>query len=179
MSELQHARPASLDGLALAEIAHRHTALFRDRVADWQAFPDARIDGYHRAQHRFIAVPGEGKQDPYNVIPAGAFTLSVLYVPPGQGNPPHTHGVEEVLFVLQGYLSAFLADESGELVTVKLGPWDCLSCPPGVVHGYRNEGIEPVYVQALLGRARPDLYPRPDHTLLERRDVELPEQGRK
>ena len=50
------------------------------------------------------------------MIPAGNFTLSIMYVPVGQGNAAHTHEVEECFFVLQGYLDVFVEDETGKRV---------------------------------------------------------------
>src|ERR1043165_4397766 len=79
-----------------------------------------------------------------------------MYVEPGQGNAAHTHEVEEIFFVLQGYLTAFIQDEGGRRIDIRLGPWECIACPPGVIHGYINESLEPVYFQVMLGRARPE-----------------------
>lgn len=152
-----HQKPPEIAGLTLEQIAERYTARFHDRIPDWDAFEDAKFEGYRRAQHRFIGAGGSGKHGDPNVIAPGAFTLSVMYVPPGQGNASHTHEVEEVFFVLKGYLTAFLEDEAGRRVNVKLGPWECISCPPGVIHGFVNEGPEPVYFQVMLGKKRPDL----------------------
>ena len=36
-------------------------ALFRDRKPDWNAFADATVPGYRRAQHRFIGAGASGK----------------------------------------------------------------------------------------------------------------------
>jgi mannose-6-phosphate isomerase-like protein (cupin superfamily) len=173
MAQTIHQKPPEVEGLSLEEIAERYTARFRDRKADWDAFADARIDGYRRAQHRFIGAGGSGKYDEANVIPPRAFTLSIMYVQPGEGNAPHTHEVEEVFFVLQGYLTAFVEDESGRRVNVRLGPWECISCPPGVIHGYVNESLEPVYFQVMLGRGRPELMGYVDPALLAERDAHL------
>jgi quercetin dioxygenase-like cupin family protein len=175
MAQVIHPKPPEIAGLTLEEIAQRYTARFIDRKADWDAFADARIEGYRRAQHRFIGAGGSGKHDDPNVIPPRAFTLSIMYVEPGQGNAAHTHEVEEVFFVLQGYLTVFLEDESGRRLEVKLGPWDCISCPPGVIHGYVNNSLEPVYFQVLLGRAQPELMGYVDPALLAQRDVHLRE----
>src|SRR5437016_3629661 len=98
------------------EMLGKHVARFVDRVPDWDAFADARIDGYRRAQHRFIGPGGSGKVGEPGVIPPGNFTLSIMYVEPGQGNAAHTHEVEEVFFVLQGYLTVFFEDESGKRI---------------------------------------------------------------
>ena len=51
---------------------------------------------------------------------ARAFTLSIMYVQPGEGNAAHTHEVEEVFFVLKGFLDVFLEDESGRRLTRRM-----------------------------------------------------------
>src|SRR5579885_943258 len=173
MAQVLHPKPPEIAGLTLEEIAQRYTARFIDRKADWDAFADARIEGYRRAQHRFIGAGGAGKHDDPNVIPPRAFTLSIMYVEPGQGNAAHTHEVEEVFFVLKGHLTAFIEDEEGNRRDIVLGPWETISCPPGVIHGYINDSLETVYFQVMLGRAKPetmgyaedDLYRRRDHHL--------------
>ena len=175
MTQTVHQKPPELEGLTLEEIAERYTARFRDRKADWDAFADARVEGYRRAQHRFIGAGGSGKHGDPSAIPPGAFTLSIMYVEPGQGNAAHTHEVEEVFFVLKGYLTAFVEDETGRRIDVKLGPWECISCPPGVIHGYINDSLEPVYFQVMLGRGRPELMGYVDPALLAQRDVHLKE----
>jgi len=154
------------------EILARQVARFVDRRGDWDAFADARVEGYRRAQHRFIGSGASGKPDP-SVIPAEHFTLSVMFVPPGQGNAAHTHEVEEVFFVLQGKMMVFVEDEAGGRAEATLGPWDCVSCPAGVVHGFQNVGLEPAYLQVMLGKARPDLMTYKDRELQQQRDVHL------
>src|SRR5437588_5982750 len=111
MSAARHPRPPELADMPLEEIAQKFVARFRDRKADWAAFEDAKIEGYKRAQHRFIGAGGSGKHGDAAVIAPRAFTLSIMYVEPGQGNAAHTHEVEEVFFVLQGTLTAFIQDE--------------------------------------------------------------------
>jgi mannose-6-phosphate isomerase-like protein (cupin superfamily) len=156
MSVARHPRPPELEGVSLEDIERRYVARFKDRKPDWNAFEDAKHEGYKRAQHRFIGAGGSGKHGDPNVIPSRGFTLSIMYVEPGQGNAAHTHEVEEVFFVLQGFLNVFIEDESGNRVETRLGPWECISCPPGVIHGYVNDSLEPVYFQVMLGRAKPE-----------------------
>jgi len=177
MNIARHPRPQELVGMPLEEIAQRYVARFRDRKADWAAFEDAKTEGYKRAQHRFIGAGGSGKHGDVAVIPPRGFTLSIMYVEPGQGNAAHTHEVEEVFFVLKGYLTAFLEDESGRRIDVRLGPWECIACPPGVIHGYINDSLEPVYFQVMLGRARPETMGYADDKLYQRRDAHLKEKG--
>src|SRR5512138_3968560 len=126
MSVARHPRSPELDGVPIEEIMQKYVGRFRDRKPDWAAFEDAKIDGYRRAQHRFIGAGGSGKHGDPNVIPARGFTLSIMFVPPGQGNAAHTHEVEEVFFVLRGKVRVFFEDGHGERVDVVLGEWDCV-----------------------------------------------------
>ena len=170
----RHERPPELVGKPIEEIAERYVRRFRDINPDWAAFEDARIEGYKRAQHRFIGAGGSGKHDDAEVIPARGFTLSIMYVEPGQGNAPHTHEVEEIFFVLDGLLTVFMDDETtGERVTRRLGKWECVACPPGVVHGYVNDSLQPVWFQVMLGRGRPETMGYADEELFRRRDAHL------
>jgi oxalate decarboxylase/phosphoglucose isomerase-like protein (cupin superfamily) len=173
MTVARHPRPADLVGVSLEDLSARFIARFRDRKPDWNAFEDAKTEGFKRAQHRFIGAGGSGKHTDGAVIPPRAFTLSIMYVEPGQGNAAHTHEVEEVFFVLQGFLDVFLQDETGREVTHRLGPWECISCPPGVVHGYVNASLEPVYFQVMLGKAKPETMGYADESLYQRRDAHL------
>jgi mannose-6-phosphate isomerase-like protein (cupin superfamily) len=173
MSIARHPRPAELEDVTLEEIAKRFVARFKDRKPDWNAFEDAKIEGYKRAQHRFIGAGGSGKHGDTYAIPPRGFTLSIMYVEPGQGNAAHTHEVEEVFFVLRGILTVFLEDEAGNRVETRLGPWECIACPPGVIHGYINDSLEPVYFQVMLGRARPETMGYADPHLYDRRDDHL------
>jgi len=157
---------------SLAKLLDRQVARFVDRVGDWDAFADARVEGYRRAQHRFIGFGASGKADG-NYIPAEHFTLSIMFVPPGQGNAAHTHEVEEVFFILRGKVKVFFEDGAGARVETVLGPWDCVSCPANVVHGYDNVGLEPAYLQVMLGKARPELMSYADGGLNARRDEHL------
>jgi len=156
----------------LDEMLRTHVARFTDRRADWDAFADARVEGFRRAQHRFIGSGASGKKDA-SVIPAEHFTLSVMFIPPGQGNAPHTHEVEEVFFILQGKVLVFIEDGAGRRAETVLGPWDCVSCPANVIHGFTNVGLEPAYLQVMLGKARPELMTYADGDLQSRRDEHL------
>ena len=157
---------------SLSELLERHVARFVDRIPDWDAFADARVEGYRRAQHRFIGAGASGKTDG-RFIPAEHFTLSIMFVPPGQGNAAHKHEVEEVFFILDGKVKVFLQDDAGNRVETVLGRWDCISCPAEVIHGFENVGLEPAYLQVMLGKGRPDLMQYADPTLQSRRAEHL------
>jgi quercetin dioxygenase-like cupin family protein len=170
----RHPRPNHLEGVAISDIASRYVRRFRDITSDWEAFEDAKIEGFKRAQHRFIGAGGSGKHGDTEAIPPGNFTLSIMYVEPGQGNASHTHEVEEIFFVLQGLLTVFFEDEAtGEHIETRLGPWECAACPAGVVHGYINDSLEPVYFQVMLGKGRPDTMGYSDEKLFANRDGHL------
>ncbi len=157
--------------MTLDELLDKRVARFVDRVADWDAFADARIEGFRRAQHRFIGSSG-GKRDP-RALPAEHFTLSIMFLPPGQGNAAHTHEVEEVFFILQGKVRVFFADGTGRRSESVLGQWDCVSCPADVIHGFENVGLEPAYIQVMLGKGQPDLLTYVDPEIQRNRDVHL------
>jgi len=173
MAQARHAMPPEVASLSLEDIAERYIGRFRDKVPDWEAFEDAKVEGFRRAQHRFIGGGGSGKHDDPNTIPPRGFTLSIIHLPPKQGNAAHTHEVEEIFFVLKGILTVFVEDEAGNRVTRRLGPWECIACPPGVIHGYDNESLEPVWFQVMLGRARPEAMGYADDELFRRREAHL------
>ncbi|MBO22371.1 MAG: cupin [Rhodospirillaceae bacterium] len=173
MSVARHPRPPELVDATLEEIMETHVGRFRDKVPDWEAFEDAKIEGYRRAQHRFIGAGGSGKHGDASVIRARAHTLSIMYVNPGQGNAAHTHEVEETFFVLKGLLNVFVEDEAGNRLETRLGPWECITCPPGVIHGYDNNSLEPVWFQVMLGRGRPETMGYADENLYSNRDAHL------
>jgi oxalate decarboxylase/phosphoglucose isomerase-like protein (cupin superfamily) len=173
VSVARHPRPPELVDATLEEIMETHVGRFRDKVPDWEAFEDAKIEGYRRAQHRFIGAGGSGKHDDASVIPARAHTLSIMYVNPGQGNAAHTHEVEETFFVLKGHLDVFVEDEDGRRLETRLGPWECITCPPGVIHGYDNNSLEPVWFQVMLGRGKPETMGYADENLYANRDAHL------
>ncbi|MGH7278710.1 MAG: hypothetical protein ACREJG_08475, partial [Candidatus Rokuibacteriota bacterium] len=47
----------------LHELLGSRVARFVDRVPDWDAFADARVEGFRRAQHRYIGAGASGKTD--------------------------------------------------------------------------------------------------------------------
>jgi mannose-6-phosphate isomerase-like protein (cupin superfamily) len=173
MAVARHAMPPEVASLTPEQIAERYIGRFQDKVPDWAAFEDAKIEGYRRAQHRFIGAGGSGKHGDQSVIPPRGFTLSIMYVPPGQGNAAHTHEVEEVFFVLKGILDVFVEDEAGHRVTRRLGPWECIACPPGVIHGYQNDSLEPVWFQVMLGVGHLEAMGYADEDLYRRREAHL------
>lgn len=174
---IRHEREDALKGVPLETIMERYTKSIKDIDPDWNAFADSHIDGLRRAQHRFIGAGGSGKFDDPSFIPANHFTLSVMFIPPGQGGSAHSHEVEEVFFVLQGVMTFFLEDEDGRRVSKRLGKWECISCPAGVLHGFVNEGVEPAYLQTLIGTGRPGPVGFSDARIFEMEQAKLAAQA--
>jgi oxalate decarboxylase/phosphoglucose isomerase-like protein (cupin superfamily) len=85
--------------------------------------------------------------------------------------------VEEIFFILRGKVRVFFQDEHGQQVEAVLGEWDCVSYPANVIHGYDNVGLEPAYLQVMLGKGRPDLMTYSDTGLQAQRDVHLKPQS--
>jgi quercetin dioxygenase-like cupin family protein len=152
-SSIKHEIPAPLKDLPLEELIKTQVARFGELEADWDAFADSRNEGTRRAQFRFIGAGGSGKADP-KAIPAGGFTFSIMQVPPGQGGSPHTHEIEEAFFCLKGNLTVFF-ERDGKRVSTVLKPWEIVSCPAGIPHGFRNDCDEDVYMQTIIGAGRP------------------------
>jgi mannose-6-phosphate isomerase-like protein (cupin superfamily) len=157
----------------LDDLITRQVARFVDRKPDWDAFADARVDGFRRAQHRFIGAGGSGKHDRTDFIPAQHFTLSIMFVPPGQGNAAHTHEVEEVFFILQGKVKVFLRGRRRRargdgartvglrVVSGERDPW------------VRERRARAAYLQVMLGASKPQLMGYVDEDLARRRDEHL------
>ena len=76
-----------------------------------------------------------------------------------------------MFFVLRGYMDVFIEDDSGKRLTTRLGPWECISCPAGVIHGYQNDSLGVHAGDAGSRQARN--YGLADDKLYERRDAHL------
>ena len=172
-SVARHPRPPELRDASLEDIAKRYTKRFIDTDPDWNAYADASIEGFKRARHGYIGKGVSGRDFDPNIIPPRNLSFAVMFVNPGQGNAAHTHETEEIFFVLQGRLSVFLEDESGQRLWVRLNQWDCVACPPGVIHGYHNESHEPVYIMIMLGKGQPEFMGYADQNLYENRGSHL------
>ena len=67
-------------------------------------------------------------------------TFGIVYINPGQQNPPHYHpNCEELLYVLSGACEHTLEDRS-----YQMGPGDLIRVPAGVIHYAINTGWEPL-----------------------------------
>ena len=54
-----------------------------------------------------------------------------------------------------------------------MDPGNPFRCPAGVIHGYQNDLLEPVYFQVMLGRGKPETMGYADEDLFKRKDAHL------
>ena len=133
-----------------------HIGRHADKVWDWDAFPASR--GYPelaRAQIRYIGAGGSPKIDDPATLAPGHFTVSMVHQPAGKYGASHAHEVEEAFLVLGGVLTVGW-EWDGEVILAKVGPKDMVLQASNVPHGFRNDGVEPVLVSIMLGKARPN-----------------------
>ena len=93
MSVARHPRPPELVGVPIEEIARKFTGRYSEKRADWAAFEDAKIEGYKRAQHRFIGAGGSGKHDDPTVIPAIVTRYIPTMMPTFTQEKPQMHDI--------------------------------------------------------------------------------------
>jgi quercetin dioxygenase-like cupin family protein len=70
-------------------------------------------------------------------------TAGVIEVDPGQAAQAHTHGGDEIVFVVGGHLLV-RAWDNDTMKVLEAGPDDACYLPDGTRHEYRNFGSEPV-----------------------------------
>ncbi|MBT2655139.1 cupin domain-containing protein [Bacillus sp. ISL-18] len=155
----------SQEKFSLEAFENKYVARLKDRSLDWNVlkFQEEINPAYRRAQMRYIGRGATANNDA-NVIAAEHFTLSTMVLPAGCEGPLHLHDdVEEVFFVIKGSVTALIQEEGeNEIHEIVLNERDCISSPPGVYRGIRNDGDEEALMLVMLGAVKPNLptYPR-------------------
>lgn len=156
--------------LDIKEFEKKYVARLQDRSLDWNVlkFQEEIDPKYKRAQMRYIGRGATANADS-NVIAAEHFTLSTMVLPPGCIGPLHLHDdVEEVFFILKGNVTALIQEDShSEVYEIPLSTRDCISSPPGVYRGVRNDGDEEALMLVMLGAVKPNLPTYPEGSALE------------
>ena len=67
--------------------------------------------------------------------------VGVQISPPGYSTGTHSHPYMEVVSVIEGEAEAWLEGEDG---VTKIGPGTTLVLPPGIKHGFRVTGTDPL-----------------------------------
>ena len=144
------------------------------RPQDWDHGPKSKASDYYYDAYHMIGSERSGPDlaniggkfpDEYHML----HHQNPRYVKPGSNMPRFDYLSNQELIDL----TAFIQDEGGRRIDVKLGPWECIACPTGVIHGYINESLEPVYFQVMLGKARPEAMGYADEALFKRREAHL------
>ncbi|WP_134702453.1 cupin domain-containing protein [Ammoniphilus sp. YIM 78166] len=155
---------------SIEEFEKKYVARLETRKLDWNVlkFQEEVDPTYRRAQKRYIGRGATANNDS-NVIAASNFTLSTMVLPAGCVGPLHLHDdVEEVFFVLKGKVTALIQQDSySEIHEISLGERDCISSPPGVYRGIRNDGDEEALMLVMLGSPKPNLPSYPEGSELE------------
>jgi mannose-6-phosphate isomerase-like protein (cupin superfamily) len=140
---------------ALAAALVRNIGRHAEKTFDWDAFPGSRgFDRLQRAQMRYIGGGGSPKVNDPATLPAGAFTFSLVWKPPGNFAASHTHEVVEHFMILSGVLTVGWV-WGDEVIEARLGPGDMVLNDVGRPHGFRNDGVEPVLMQITVGSGKP------------------------
>ena len=146
---------AVLEG-TLATRMKTRVGRYADKVHDWDAFPGSRgFPELARSQIRYIGAGGSPKIDDPTTLAPDHFTLSMVHQPVGKYGASHAHEVEEAFLVIQGVLTVGW-EWDGEVILARLGPKDMVLQAKNIPHGFKNEGVEPVLVSIMMGKARPN-----------------------
>ncbi len=133
----------------------KHVGRHAAKEFDWDAFPASRgFPELARAQMRYIGAGGSPKVDDPGTLRPGAFTLSLVHQPVGKYGASHAHEIEEAFLVLEGVLTVGW-EYDGEVIEARLGPKDMILHAPGIPHGFRNDGVDPVLLSIMVGSATP------------------------
>lgn len=90
-------------------------------------------------------------------VPGSELALLEVEVPPGSGTPPHRHASPELFRVLSGEVR-FAGFAEGATEWTPAGEGAVVTVPPGVPHGYRNDGPEPARLLVVVDRAMVDFF---------------------
>ncbi len=115
-------------------------AEMEERVARFAAlrptddYVDAGIPGCERTTWRVLGQPPDAP------LQAEDFHLNLVRCAPGKSAPLHNHLTQEVFMPLTGTWEVFWGPAGAR--SLRLGPWDTISIPPGVSRGFRNVGAD-------------------------------------
>lgn len=127
------------------------------RIARWgkvkpygETFIESRLPGMKKNLYKII---NRGVLENKGVQPAidgqHRFGVTFIEVPVGQGASLHAHKTEEVFCPLNGRMEVIWG-ETGQH-SVMLEQWDVISCPVGVMRGFRNPNDHDLVVYSVVG----------------------------
>ena len=84
--------------------------------------------------------------------PPGKYRMDMIQLPRGVAVRGYTRPVEDVYFVMEGYITAGW-EEAGRVAEEGLGPKDAIFNPSGRVHYFRNDAVSDATFMMLVGTA--------------------------
>lgn len=118
----------------------KRVAYWKDQKPNPNMFVDTRIPEYARDLYSIIGSGvSEDAENPVAITDVEGFHIAYIGAEPGKGAPFHSHPTVEVFIPLTGTWSVYW-NEGEDREEVILGPMDCISVPPKVMRGFRNEG---------------------------------------
>ena len=84
--------------------------------------------------------------------PPGKYRMDMIQLPRGVAVRGYTRSVEDVYFVMEGYITAGW-EEAGRVAEESLGPKDAIFNPSGRVHYFRNDAVSDATFMMLVGTA--------------------------
>ena len=155
------------DANPTVEEMERRVARFA-RLRPTNDYVDAGIPGCERTTWRVL---GDAPEAP---LAAEHFHLNLVRCAPGKSAPLHNHLTQEVFIALTGAWEVFWGPK-GER-SLRLGPWDTITIPPGVSRGFRNAGSEEAVLMGIAGGRDPGMinWPEPVRAAARAAGIELP-----
>ena len=129
----------------------KRVAYWKDQKPNPHMFVDTRIPEYARDLYSIIGSGvSEDPENPVAITDVEGFHLAYIGAEPGKGAPFHSHPTVEVFIPLTGTWSIYW-NEGDAREEVILGPMDCISVPPNVMRGFRNEGDSHALMIGIVG----------------------------
>jgi mannose-6-phosphate isomerase-like protein (cupin superfamily) len=132
------------------QMERERVARFADTKPNPMMFVDTRLPEHARELFSIIG-PGVSEDPTTRPSITGSHGFNIAYVGagPGCGAALHNHVTVEVFIPFSGDWTIYWGDEGEN--EVRLGPLDCISVPPGVMRGFRNDGDEYAHMVAVVG----------------------------
>ena len=125
-------------------------ARFSNTEPNPMMFVDTRLPEHARELFSIIG-PG-GSEDPKtrpSITGSHGFNVAYVGAEPGCGAALHNHVTVEVFIPFSGNWTIYWGDEGENEISI--GPLDCISVPPGVMRGFRNNSENYAHMVAIVG----------------------------
>lgn len=139
--------------ISTSEMETMRVARFQRLSGTDDAFLDSLLPSGRKRNFKLVAA-GEGVIENPALRPAiqarHDLNMSWVLMPPGGGSNLHDHpGGEELFIPVDGAVTIYWG-ENGEH-SLSLNKFDCISVPPGIMRGFRNDGDAPRLMLAIVG----------------------------